>query len=259
MTTGTAQAQIGPGPRRLLRGMNPLYPWSDGKPMAENSTQYRWIVTIQSNLERMFRDQPDVFVAADNLIYPVEGKPEICQAPDVYVAFGVPKDDRGSFLVFEEGVFPQVVFEVRSPSNTTREMTRKLQFYDQYGAEEYYDFDPKEGKNRLRAYVRFNGALEEIETEGYVSRRLGISFDLEGEEMVIYGPDGRPFLTQLELGILAEQAEAERQRAEAEHQRAEVERQRAEVERQRAETASAELTELRKRLRAAGIDPDSLP
>ncbi len=48
------------------------------------------------------------------------------------------------------------------------------------------------------------------------------------------------------------------ERAEVERQRAEVERQRAEVERQRAEMVEEENSRLRERLRALGIDPDTL-
>lgn len=92
------------------------YPDSDGQPLAENTLQYQWIVMIQGNLDLLFRHQPDVFVAGDNLIYPVEGHPEIRMAPDIYVAFGRPKGHRGSYRVWEEaGIFPQVVFEILSP------------------------------------------------------------------------------------------------------------------------------------------------
>jgi hypothetical protein len=31
-----------------------LYPDSDGKPMADNTEQYRWIVLIKENLEILF-------------------------------------------------------------------------------------------------------------------------------------------------------------------------------------------------------------
>ena len=75
------------------------YPDSDGQPMADNTLQFLWIMTLQGNLDLMFRENPDVFVAGDHLIYPAEGKPEICQAPDVYVAFGRPKGHRGSYKV----------------------------------------------------------------------------------------------------------------------------------------------------------------
>ena len=54
--------------------------------MAENTLQFRWIVTIKEGLDRVFRDRPDVFVAGDLFWYPVEGHPEICLAPDVLVA-----------------------------------------------------------------------------------------------------------------------------------------------------------------------------
>ena len=32
-----------------------VYPDSDGKPMAENTLQFRWIVTIKEGLDRAFR------------------------------------------------------------------------------------------------------------------------------------------------------------------------------------------------------------
>ncbi len=43
------------------------YPESDGQPMADNTLQFQWIVLIKENLETLFRDRPDVFVAGDLL------------------------------------------------------------------------------------------------------------------------------------------------------------------------------------------------
>jgi Uma2 family endonuclease len=213
-----------------------VYPDSDGKPMAENTLQYEWIVTIKGNLDILFRDAADVFVAGDNLIYPVQGSVEICYAPDVYVAFGRAKGRRGSYKVWDEGnVFPQVIFEILSPSNRPAEMARKLLFYEQYGAEEYYIYDPD--RVRLTAYRRAaDGGFEQVANpSGHVSPRLGVRFDMSGPELVIYDPNGQPFLTFLELGERAEQAE------------------------RRAEQAESEIERLRAALRAAGIDPDALP
>ncbi len=53
------------------------YPDSDGLPMAENTLQYEWIVTIKGGVDALFLDDPNVFVAGDLLWYPVEGKPTI--------------------------------------------------------------------------------------------------------------------------------------------------------------------------------------
>ena len=100
------------------------YPQSDGKPMADNTTQFRWIVTIQGGLDALFHDNPDIFVAGDLLWYPVQGQPDICTAPDVMVTFGRPKGDRGSYMQWEEAglhpslmdigipVFPRFVFKL---------------------------------------------------------------------------------------------------------------------------------------------------
>jgi len=59
------------------------------------------------------------------------------------VVFGRPASDRSSYLQWrEEGVAPQVLFEVLSRGNTVAEMTHKFLFYEQYGVEEYYVYDP---------------------------------------------------------------------------------------------------------------------
>lgn len=50
-----------------------LYPNTDDEPMADNTRQFRWIVTVKEGLEHLFRQDPDVFVAGNLLWYPVEG------------------------------------------------------------------------------------------------------------------------------------------------------------------------------------------
>ena len=119
------------------------YPESDGQPIADNTLQFRWIVTIQGNLDALYRDDENVFVAGDLLWYPVEGDNKTRCAPDTMVVFGRPKGDRGSYLQWrEDNIGPQVVFEVLSPGNRAGEMLRKLQFYERYGVDEYYLIDP---------------------------------------------------------------------------------------------------------------------
>lgn len=222
-----------------------IYPDSDGQPMSDNTLQFEWIVLIKENLERLFADDPNVFVAGDLLWYPVEGKPTIRIAPDALVAVGRPKGYRGSYQQWKEaGIAPQVVFEVLSPGNSQREMDRKLMFYNRYGVEEYYLYDPD--TNRLAGWQRSpDDLLDAIEPiADWVSPRLGIRFDLSGDILRIVRPDGQPFLNFIELD---QQVEQERQRAEQERQRAEQERQRAEQERQRADAIAALLQQYRDR------------
>jgi Uma2 family endonuclease len=238
-----------------------VYPESDGRPMADNTLQFRWIVTIEGGLEAQFADDPNVFVAGDLLWYPVEGHPEISTAPDVIAAFGRPKGDRRSYLQWrEDNIPPQVVFEVLSETNTVREMTRKFGFYQRYGVEEYYLFDPD--RQELTGWRRVGERLEEIpEMNGWVSPRLGIRFDLSSGELQIFGRDGRRFLSYQELAAQREQQqrEAERQRQEAERQRQEAERQRQEAERaqQQAAEAAQKAERLAAQLRALGVEPEA--
>ncbi|MFB2837580.1 Uma2 family endonuclease [Floridanema evergladense] len=223
-----------------------IYPDSDGQPMSDNTKQFRWIVTIKENLEILFTNNPEVFVAGDLLWYPVEGDNKTRVAPDAMVVFGRPKGDRGSYKQWlENNIPPQVVFEILSPSNTIKEMSKKMLFYQQYGVEEYYIYDPDEVE--LTGLIRSGDRLAEIEAiNGWVSPRLGIKFVLNSDTLEIFRPDGQRFFTSVELDRLREQ---ECQRAEEERQRAEEERQRADREYQRAEKLAAKLREL-------GIDPD---
>ena len=226
-----------------------LYPDSDGQPMADNTLQFSWIVVIKENLELQFAEVSDVFIAGDLLWYPVEGNPKLRQAPDVMVVLGRPKGYRGSYKQWEENnIAPQVVFEIISPGNRFTQMLNKFKFYEQYGVEEYYLYDPYQ--NDLQGWLRSQDRteLEAIESlQGWVSPRLQIRFELTEENLLIFRPDGEQFHSFVELGQLKEQ---ESQRAEQESQRAEQEKRRAEQEKQRAEQALQELEQEKQRVKA---------
>jgi len=237
-----------------------VYPESDGKPMADNTKQLEAIVYLYDNLCALFADREDVFVAADLFWYPVEGHPEIRTAPDVMVVLGRPKGHRPSYKQWEEdGVAPQVVFEVLSPSNRPSDLIEKYLFYRQYGVQEYYLYDPDRGV--LDGWTRKEGDLKPVEQmEGWVSPLLGVRFTLEGDALVLYRPDGERFIPYVELRRRMEQAqreaEQERLRAEQAQREAEQERQRAEQAQREAEQERLRAERLAQRLRELGIDPE---
>jgi Uma2 family endonuclease len=219
------------------------YPESDGQPMAENTKQFQWIVTIKENLDALL---PNAFVAGELSWYPLEGSNLIRQAPDVLVAFGRPKGHRGSYRQWEEGnIAPQVVFEILSPGNRVMEMLKKEQFYDRYGVGEYYVYDPDD--NELVGWRREAEQWQQIDAvHGWISPWLGVRFELTTETLVMYRPDGSRFETFAEL----------LQRAEAERQAKEAALAQAEQERQTANALRAELERLqRQRDTASGVEP----
>jgi hypothetical protein len=103
------------------------------------------------------------------------------------------------------------VFEILSPGNRFGEMLRKLRFYERYGVEEYYIYDPD--KLELTGLQRQEDTLKILEImEGWVSPRLQIRFQMTPDTLEIYRPDGQPFLTYTELDQRLQQ---EKQRVQA--------------------------------------------
>jgi hypothetical protein len=104
----------------------------------------------------------------------------------------------------EEGIAPQVVFEILSPSNRGEELARKFQFYETYGVEKYHIYDPD--FQSLEGWLRDDQGLSKIpEMNGWTSPRLGVRFELMEDQFRLYGPDGRPFVSMLELARKAEE------------------------------------------------------
>ena len=215
-----------------------FYPETDGKPMAENTLQFDWIQLLFGELDEHYRDRDDVFIAGDLFWYPVEGQSSIVQAPDVMVAFGRPKGYRSSYRQWQEGgIAPQVVFEVLSPSNSEDDLDDKFSFYQTHGVEEYYLIDPYEKK--VDAYRRRQKLLTPIHKIGdWKSARLGIRFEKADGDLIVVGPEGRPFMRRSDR--------IQKLSAEIDKERSQVER-----ERKAKEALAAKLREL-------GVDPDRL-
>jgi Uma2 family endonuclease len=217
------------------------YPDDNGEPLSDNTRQLAWIILLKNNLDALFASNPLVFVAGDLLWYPTEGNNKRSAAPDIMVVFGRPKHHRRSYKQWEEeGIGPQVVFEILSHCNTAKEMAKKLMFYDEHGVEEYYIYDPE--NNTFRVWLRGEVHLELVPSVAdWLSPRLGIKFDLSGDEMTILGPDDRLFSTYPEV----------RQQFQDTSQQLEDTSQQLEAERSRSQALANKLREL-------GIDPSTL-
>lgn len=229
---------------RAEKGLRPAvhYPESDGKPMGE--TDYHRIEMqcyVIEVLEDRFADQPDVYVAGNNFLYFVEGKPRRCVSPDAYVVKGVARHPRRTYKVWEEGGrTPCVVFEITSDSTQLEDRGDKLAIYrDDLHVPEYFLFDPlgEWMTGQLRGYRLADEVyMPMAPVDGRLSSsELGLDVLVHDGHLRFRDP-----ATGALLPIRRERADAERQRADAERQRADAERQRADalavdVERLRAE------------------------
>ena len=119
-------------------------------------------------------------------------------------------------------------------------MDYKLEFYDTHGVEEYYFYDPD--TNQFLGYWRTGEHLSLIQQiNEWVSPRLGVRFELSGEEPIIYRSTGQRFLSSIELDQRASLAEQRLGQAE----------QQLEQERQSRQA-------LLDKLRSMGINPEDL-
>lgn len=120
------------------------YPYSDGKPMAESPEHLQAMIYLVAALQAYFGSREDVYVAGNQFLYWVEGNPTQRVAPDVYVAFGVPKYPlHPSWNVWEIGKAPGVILELTSRSTAGEDLYKKYRLYQRLGVKEYFLVDVK--------------------------------------------------------------------------------------------------------------------
>jgi len=110
--------------------------------MAETGIHVLQIIYLYLALRWWFRAEAQTNVSANMFLYYREGRPKKRLAPDVFVAWGVPKRERRSYKIWKEKQAPQVVFEVTSPRTSEIDLGRKRLIYADIGIAEYYLFDP---------------------------------------------------------------------------------------------------------------------
>ena len=156
------------------------FPDSDGEPMAENDVNRMQMNDLIFALQRQMAGRDDVYVGGNLLVYYNAASGWDHLSPDVFVAFDVRPGLRHSWQTWIEGKFPDVVFEITSPSTEDIDRGRKLQQYAALGAQEYYIFDPA-----ARMIPAFKG--HRLMGSGYVALPVeafgGIASPLLGVEL----------------------------------------------------------------------------
>ena len=236
------------------------YPSGDGKPMAETEIHLDDMIDTIQVLREHFAAEPRVYVGGNLLLYYEEGNPRKHVAPDVFVAFDVPKKPpRDYYLVWKEGKAPDLVVELTSKSTKREDQTKKLELYrDILKVSEYILFDPTQD------YL--NPALQGFRLVGtdYVSiepiagrlpsQVLGLHLERDGVKLRLFDPaSGQRLLTPVEGRAAAAQQTAA---AESRAASAEAERQRLAEENER---LGRELERLRREIEARGLEGATLP
>lgn len=198
----------------------PLYPESDGKPMAETDTHANLLMNLRLSLDNYFRDDSNVYVSGNLLVYYVEGNPAKCCAPDVFVVRGAPKGERRIYKLWEEGVTPQIVIELTSRKTWKEDLQTKWRLYEELGVQEYFIFDPEYDylDDPLVGYKLENGKYVELEIKDgrAKSEVLGLELVNTGETLRLFDPQTESFLPTPQETAIAYQELQETQKQNAE-------------------------------------------
>ncbi|MYA68920.1 Uma2 family endonuclease [Candidatus Poribacteria bacterium] len=115
-----------------------FYPEEDGEPMAVSDLHRRILMQTLQVFDEHFKQDPGAYVSGDILIYYVEGNPRKSVSPDVLVAFGLGKKNRGNYLVWVEGKVPDFAMEFSSKNTYQNDLGHKMELYASLGIQDYF-------------------------------------------------------------------------------------------------------------------------
>ena len=218
------------------------YPTTDSKYLSESELHRLLRNALIETLQAYYVDEPLVHVTGDVLLFYEKGNRRKHLAPDLFVAFGVGKQIRDNYLMWEEAP-PSVVLELTSPTTRSDDIGPKFALYrDVLKVKEYFLFDPKEDliSHSMQGWRLVNGLYRAIRPIAgrLPSRELGLHLEREGNRAYLWNPD-----TGQRLLSPSQQAEQAREEAEDAREQAEQAR----------DLAEAENVRLRRLLEQAGI------
>src|SRR5574341_1961718 len=231
------------------------YPESDGKPMAETDVHRDLMAQLIDALKWRYRDDQQIYVSGNLLLYYVPGDITKSKAPDVFVVKGVEKRLRRIYKLWEEGVAPCAVIELTSKSTRKEDRNEKFELYAKWGVREYFMFDPLNEYLRppLQGYRLKRGRYEVIKSDEIgrlESKELGVWLERDGTRLRLWdATTGEEVLDGNERAQAAtRRAAIAESRAQFEAAARQAEAVRAAEAETRAAAAEAELAKLRSQL-----------
>ncbi|NET02827.1 MAG: Uma2 family endonuclease [Sphaerospermopsis sp. SIO1G1] len=202
-------------------------PYDDGIPMETQRHKLQLDILIDT-IQPWLDQRTDGYVGGNMFVYYslAQLKNQDFRGPDFFAVLGVPKKERLSWVVWEEGKSPDVVIELLSGSTAKNDKSeKKLIYQNQMRVSEYFWFDPFHPDDFTGFHIN-SGVYEPIafnDENQLVSTVLGLTLvrwhgnyrGVDATWLRWASLEGELFPTSIEL------AEQEKQRAEQEKQRAE--------------------------------------
>ena len=199
------------------------------EPEMESSLHYAQLALLVSCLEWHWREREDFFIGANLTVYYSRGqlRHREFRGPGLFLVKNTERRPRNSWVVWEEGGrYPDLIVELLSESTASVDRTAKKQLYqDHFRTPEYFWFHPE--TLELAGFRLDDGIYKPIlgdDRDWRWSEQLGLHLGVHAGQLRYFDREGVLIATPAE-------------EAQQEHRRAET---------------------LAARLRALGIDPDSV-
>jgi Uma2 family endonuclease len=165
-------------PYRLSLPTQDELPCDDGVPMETQRHKLQMDILIDA-LFPWLTAREDGYVGGNMFVYfsAAQLKTEEFRGPDFFAVLGVPKAERKSWVVWEEGKAPDVVIELLSESTAPQDKTEKKEIYqDRLRVPEYFWYDPFNPED-WAGFILKDGIYESLsqDTGQLVSQQLGLA------------------------------------------------------------------------------------
>lgn len=121
---------------------DPTYPTRDGRPMGETDLHRRIMFDLINRLERHYAGQ-QVYVSGNLLLFYEPGNKRKHLSPDVLVTTGLRPGLRLNYILWQEGLPPNIVIEVTSKTTRKEDLEKKFAISQNIiRVPEYFLFDP---------------------------------------------------------------------------------------------------------------------
>ncbi|MEQ8995073.1 MAG: Uma2 family endonuclease [Coleofasciculus sp. B1-GNL1-01] len=211
------------------------------EPPLESDLHRDQIELLLACLKWWWRERTDFYATGNLTIYfsPEHITTRDFRGPDFFVVLGTENRPRKSWILWaEQGKYPNVIVELLSDSTATVDKDFKKKLYqDTFRTPEYFWFHPD--TLEFQGFILMAGEYQPIELtpQGWLwSRQLELFLGIYESKLRFFSPEGQLVATPEE--------------------RAEIAQKQAEIERQQRELAQQQVTELRARLKALGVEPD---
>lgn len=181
--------------------------WSEEPPL-ESDLHRKQIDLLIRLLEWWWRNRQDFYVSGNLTIYfnPNQKKSQDFRGPDFFVVLDTERKPRRSWMIWEEGKYPNIIIELLSPSTAEIDKGFKKKLYqDTFRTFDYFWFDPE--TLEFAGFHLVDGKYQPLEpnSQGWLwSQQLELFLGVHNSQLRFFSADGKLLPTPEEVATEAE-------------------------------------------------------